>query len=80
NNPPTPTVYVLHEGINGVNADHGLNETKYIAAEKEAVKPAKSTGGWLGITDKNWAATIFPTQSAAYEARFSHFDDGQPRY
>ncbi|MBY3485905.1 membrane protein insertase YidC [Rhizobium laguerreae] len=79
NKPTTPSVYVLHEGFIGVIGD-GLIETKYSAVEEEAVKPAKSTGGWLGITDKYWAATIVPPQSAAYEARFSHFADGQPRY
>ncbi|MBY5404976.1 membrane protein insertase YidC [Rhizobium leguminosarum] len=80
NKPTTPSVYVLHEGFIGVIGDDGLVETKYTAAEKEAVKPAKSTGGWLGITDKYWAATIIPPQSAPYEASFSHFADGQPRY
>jgi len=80
NKPTTPSVYVLHEGFIGVIGDDGLVETKYTAAEKEAVKPAKSTGGWLGITDKYWAATIVPPQSAPYEASFSHFADGQPSY
>ena len=80
NKPTTPSVYVLHEGFIGVIGDDGLVETKYTAAEKEAVKPAKSTGGWLGITDKYWAATIVPPQTSPYEASFSHFPDGQPRY
>ncbi|AJD39827.1 inner membrane protein OxaA [Rhizobium gallicum bv. gallicum R602sp] len=79
NKPTTPSVYVLHEGFIGVIGD-GLVESKYSAVEEEAVTPAKSTGGWLGITDKYWAATIVPPQKSAYEARFSHFTDGQPRY
>ncbi|NTF47247.1 membrane protein insertase YidC [Rhizobium rhizogenes] len=80
NKPTTPSAYVLHEGFIGVIGDDGLIETKYTAAEKEAVNPAKATGGWLGITDKYWAATIVPPQSGAYDAHFSHFADGQPRY
>ncbi|TCL72240.1 membrane protein insertase YidC [Rhizobium sp. BK251] len=80
NKPTTPSVYVLHEGFIGVIGEDGLIETKYSAAEKEAVTPPKATGGWLGITDKYWAATIIPPQQSAYEARFSHFTDGQPRY
>ncbi|CAN7154975.1 membrane protein insertase YidC [Rhizobium rhizogenes] len=80
NKPTTPSAYVLHEGFIGVVGDDGLIETKYTAAEKEAVNPAKATGGWLGITDKYWAATIVPPQSGAYDAHFSHFADGQPRY
>ncbi|WFU87604.1 membrane protein insertase YidC [Rhizobium sp. CC1099] len=79
NKPTTPSVYVLHEGFIGVIGD-GLVESKYSAVEEEAVTPAKSTGGWLGISDKYWAATIVPPQKSAYEARFSHFTDGQPRY
>ncbi|MFT4183532.1 MAG: membrane protein insertase YidC [Rhizobium sp.] len=80
NKPTTPSAYVLHEGFIGVIGDDGLVETKYTATEKEAVNPAKATGGWLGITDKYWAATIVPPQSTAYDAHFSHFADGQPRY
>jgi len=80
NKPTTPSVYVLHEGFIGVIGDDGLIESKYSAVEKEAVTPPKSTGGWLGITDKYWAATIIPPQQAPYDARFSHFTDGQPRY
>ncbi|NLR98808.1 membrane protein insertase YidC [Rhizobium sp. P38BS-XIX] len=81
NKPVTPSAYVLHEGFIGVIGEDGLIETKYTAAEKEAVNPAKATGGWLGITDKYWAATIVPPQATAYDAHFSHFTDGaQPRY
>ncbi|HEX8048514.1 membrane protein insertase YidC [Rhizobium sp.] len=80
NKPTTPSAYVLHEGFIGVIGDDGLIETKYTAAEKEAVAPAKATGGWLGITDKYWAATIVPPQSTAYDAHFSHFSDAIPRY
>ncbi|WP_337267968.1 membrane protein insertase YidC [Oryzifoliimicrobium ureilyticus] len=80
NKPVTPSTYVLHEGFIGVIGSDGLIESKYTAVEKEAVTPAKSSGGWLGITDKYWAATIVPPQQTAYDARFSHFTDGQPRY
>ncbi|MET0748915.1 MAG: membrane protein insertase YidC [Rhizobium sp.] len=80
NLPTTPSAYVLHEGFIGVVGDDGLLETKYTAVDKEAVTPAKATTGWLGFTDKYWAATIVPPQTTAYDARFSHFADGQPRY
>ena len=81
NKPTTPSVYVLHEGFLGVlGADNGLTEEKYSSIEETPITNAKATGGWLGITDKYWAATIVPPQSLAFEARFSHFKDGQPRY
>ncbi|MDR7143544.1 membrane protein insertase YidC [Rhizobium sp. BE258] len=80
NKPTTPSVYVLHEGFIGVIGEDGLVESKYTAVEKEAVTPAKSTGGWLGITDKYWAATIVPPQKSAYEARFAYYPGTQPSY
>jgi YidC/Oxa1 family membrane protein insertase len=80
NLPTTPSAYVLHEGFIGVIGDDGLLETKYTAVDKEPTTPAKATTGWLGFTDKYWAATIVPPQTTAYDARFSHFTDGQPRY
>lgn len=79
NKPAVASTYVLHEGFIGVIGD-SLIESKYAAVEKEAVAPATATGGWLGITDKYWAATIIPPQQTAYDARFSHFTDGQPRF
>ena len=80
NKPTTPSGYVLHEGCIGVFGDQGLNETKYSKVEETPVTLDKATGGWLGITDKYWAAAIIPPQTTAYDARFSHFTDGQPRY
>ena len=34
-------------------------------------KTFSGVGGWLGFTDKYWAATVIPEQSAPIEARFS---------
>ncbi len=79
NKPAVASTYVLHEGFIGVIGD-SLLESKYAAVEKEAVTPATATGGWLGITDKYWAATIVPPQQTPYDARFTHFTDGQPRF
>ena len=80
NKPAVASTYVLHEGFIGVIGEDGLIESKYASVEKEAVTPATATGGWLGITDKYWAATIIPPQATPYDARFSHFTDGQPRF
>ncbi len=81
NKPVTPSVWVIHEGFLGVfGADGSLAEHTYSNVEEDAFTSAKATGGWLGITDKYWAATIVPPQAMAYEGRFTHFTDGQPRY
>lgn len=73
--------YVLHEGLIGVIGDQGLQEITYSKIEDKKNMPlAKATGGWLGITDKYWAATLIPPQTETYESRFSYFTDGRPRY
>lgn len=81
NKPTTPSVYVLHEGFIGVIGEHGLQEVGYSKIEDDkAIQPGKATGGWLGITDKYWAAAVVPPQATPYETRFSHFTDGRARY
>jgi YidC/Oxa1 family membrane protein insertase len=64
--------WILHEGLIGVIGAQGEQRAKYAdAIEKplHAFEPA--TGGWLGFTDKYWAATVIPDQTAQYRATFS---------
>ncbi len=77
NKPATTPAYVLHEGFIGVLDDQKLAESKYSAIEKENVEHPKTTSGWLGITDKYWAAAIVPPQAIPFESRFAHFATGQ---
>ncbi|THK37495.1 membrane protein insertase YidC [Ensifer sp. MPMI2T] len=80
NKPTTPSIYVLHEGFVGV-ANERLKEVGYSDVEdSQPIEPGKSTGGWLGITDKYWAAAIVPPQQTPFDTRFSHFTDGRARY
>ena len=80
--PTTASVYVLHEGLIGVTGEEGLSEIKYSKIEEEKqVKPGKSTDGWLGITDKYWAAALVPMSKLTFQPTFSFFDDNnRPRY
>ncbi|MFB9949965.1 membrane protein insertase YidC [Rhizobium puerariae] len=81
NKPATPAIWVIHEGFIGVMGESGsLNEHTYANIEKEQYTNEKATTGWLGITDKYWAATIVPPQTLPYVARFSHFSGGQTSY
>ncbi|MDS7596053.1 membrane protein insertase YidC [Agrobacterium tumefaciens] len=81
NKPATPSVFVIHEGFLGVSGTDGsLTEENYKDVEEAPVTVPKATGGWLGITDKYWAAAIVPPQTTPFETRYSHFTDGQPRY
>ncbi len=70
--PKTDGFYVLHEGLVGVIGDSKVQEYTYdaIAKEKNATKILKGTGGWIGITDKYWAAAIIPAQNVPYDGRF----------
>jgi len=79
--PEVKTSYLLHEGMIGELGSGGLQEIKYDKMEKEKhVAPGDTTGGWLGITDKYWAAALVPPQNETYQPRFSYFDNGRPRW
>ena len=69
----TPQVqgfYILHEGLVGVLGDGKLHEISYSSIQGEPPRVIKSTGGWLGITDKYWAATLIPDQKTNLQGRF----------
>jgi YidC/Oxa1 family membrane protein insertase len=75
--PVTQGYYILHEGFIGVLGDK-LQEYTY-----KNIEDAKPDGegkkyvkfdvinGWLGITDKYWAAALLPETKAHLEAHFS---------
>ncbi|MFN8829028.1 MAG: membrane protein insertase YidC [Labrys sp. (in: a-proteobacteria)] len=70
----TPTVagyWILHEGMIGVVGENGLQEWTYSAITKDGTQSWPGKGGWVGITEKYWAATVIPDQSLPYTARFS---------
>ena len=73
---------ILHEGFVGVIGDSGVQQIKYDKIEKEdqATKSFSGTGGWIGLTDKYWAAAVIPDQSKAFEASFSGTISTPPMY
>ena len=86
----TPKVlgnWILLEGMIGVASQNvdwcgwvlasTLCEIKYKNAfEKD--RKFESTSGWLGFTDKYWAAAIVPDQKAHFTARFLGFEPKPP--
>ena len=56
--PKTLGYYILHEGFIGV-LDGAVQEMSYKSIEEKRAD-FKNTNGWLGITDKYWAATLLP--------------------
>ncbi|MDP3257169.1 membrane protein insertase YidC, partial [Bosea sp. (in: a-proteobacteria)] len=85
--PPTLGYYVLHEGLIGVLGEQGLQEFTYDHVDKEPLlAPGTNgrvwkdvSGGFVGITDKYWAATVIPDQSRKYDGRFSSVQTGAAR-
>jgi YidC/Oxa1 family membrane protein insertase len=69
--PETTGFYILHEGALGV-FDETLKEIDYEDMQEEGRIQVKSTGGWIGITDKYWLAALVPDQKAKIDASFSH--------
>jgi YidC/Oxa1 family membrane protein insertase len=71
----TPVIagfWVFYEGMLGF-LDEKLQEVKYNDAVG-AAEPTRvdSSGGWLGFTDKYWAATLIPDQARAISTSFQH--------
>jgi YidC/Oxa1 family membrane protein insertase len=70
----TPQAYnsfILHEGAFGILGAKNLVTLKYDDLQKEKQEDIQSTGGWLGFTDKYFAATILPQPNTPISARFS---------
>ncbi len=70
--PDVQSFYILHEGLVGILGEDGLQEIDYEDAVEDKVTSFKDIkGGWLGITDKYWAAVVIPDQKTSYQGRFS---------
>lgn len=83
--PHTQGYYVLHEGLIGVLGADGLQEYTYDHLAKEPALGNASTkgktwagvtGGFVGITDKYWAAAAIPDQASPYTGSFTERTDG----
>lgn len=85
--PATLGYYVLHEGMIGNLGEQGLQEYTYDKIDKEPLlSPGTngkvwkdSVGGFVGITDKYWAAAVAPDQARKYEGRYSSVQTGSLR-
>jgi YidC/Oxa1 family membrane protein insertase len=73
---------VLFEGLLGVIGDSHLQELTYDGIEKETneTKSFSGTGGFIGITDKYWAAAIIPDQHVSYSGTFRAFSEPTKEY
>ncbi len=62
--------YILHEGLIGV-VDGSLEQITYKKAIGQPPATFKAKSGWLGITDKYWAATVVPEQGKEFDAHLA---------
>src|SRR5882757_2187807 len=62
--PPALGYYLLHEGAIGVLGEQGLQEVNYKTLDDKKRVPFDVSNGWLGFTDKYWAAILLPETSA----------------
>lgn len=71
--PHTSGFFVLHEGPIGVFGDAGVTLRSYSDVQDDgAVKEPTVTAGWLGFTDKYWAATLIPEGDRTFNPAFRH--------
>ncbi|MGD9738544.1 MAG: membrane protein insertase YidC [Bauldia sp.] len=67
--------FILHEGMIGFLGDDGLQQVDYSALTDGPRQYDSATTGWLGITDKYWAATLIPEQGQPFIGRFAGSQD-----
>ena len=70
--------WVFYEGMLGV-LGNGSTEVKYkdAAAATEPTHADSAAGGWIGFTDKYWAAVLIPDQQKAVTGTFLHQKQGE---
>jgi YidC/Oxa1 family membrane protein insertase len=70
--------FILHEGLIGYFGNDGLQEVNYsdLGESQPVITPPRVQQGWLGITDKYWAAALIPPAEAAFQGRFIGGQDG----
>lgn len=78
--PKTENQFVLHEGFLGVFAKEGLQEYTYAKLNEKGTQRFSARTGWLGITDKYWAAALMPDQKQGFSASFASTANGQKTY
>jgi YidC/Oxa1 family membrane protein insertase len=69
--PRLTDLFILHEGPIGFFGEEGLSEIDYDDLLSDGPVKQSATGGWLGITDKYWAAALIPPQDQAFTGRFT---------
>lgn len=79
--PTTSGIWILHEGLLGMFGEEGLQEIDYDDLEDNpSIEEPATVNGWLGITDKYWAATLIPSPDSSFKGRFAYSAGATPAY
>ena len=70
--PKTQGFFILHEGPIGL-ANNVLEEIDYKDLKKKKKIEYNSKGGWFGITDKYWLATLIPDQNSNVTTTYNFY-------
>jgi len=70
--PASEGTYILHEGMIGVFGDEAVRVDYDDLRDDGTARYDQATGGWIGITDKYWAATVIPGSTQAFQPRFTY--------
>ena len=70
--PKTQGFFILHEGPIGL-ANNVLEEIDYKDLKKKRKIEYNSKGGWFGITDKYWLATLIPDQNSNVTTTYNFY-------
>ena len=85
NQPETINFFILHEGLISLLGDELLekdyddlsDDCSSSQQNKDAFCDQKSTGGWLGFTDKYWMSALIPDQNEPINANYRHSNDNR---
>jgi YidC/Oxa1 family membrane protein insertase len=69
--PKVSQLMILHEGPIGV-IDDTLTEIDYDDLQDDGDEAFKSTGGWVGITDKYWLVSLIPEATDTVTGQFQY--------
>ena len=71
--------WLVYEGPIAV-AEGAVQRTSYDDLEQQGRIERKSTGGWIGFTDKYWLVAVIPGQYASVQQTLRHGVDGVDQY
>ncbi|MEO1397505.1 MAG: membrane protein insertase YidC [Pseudomonadota bacterium] len=77
--PKTEGIFVLHEGLIGSVIENEVDEIDYSdIRDDKRISKVSSKSGWMGMTDKYWAAALIP--GAPFITNYSYYSQGRPFY